>query len=361
MSEQKADSDVNGGELLNLKALAENRSGIARGALFDRVAGLLFAGEGELPPEVCALIDQILTGLIHHVEADVRKRVAERLSSLKSAPHDLIKLLASDTIEIARPILHHSPVLTDGDLVEIVQTLTTDHRMAVAMRPEVAARVSAALAAAKEPQVLQALLANLGAIIPRAVLGDLVALSKSVEGIRKPLLSRRDMPKDIAHRMFWFVSGALRHTILDKFSIDAGELDAVLATVLAEKDAEMARKPCKPARSGMGEINALIAKVKSGDMKGFTVALAGLIGVEAATAAKIVGDVDGEALAIACKALGADRSQFTTIFLQLDYKRFGQARPASHVQNVSKIYDLLPQTKAQATVSLWNAQDALAA
>lgn len=105
----------------------------------------------------------------------------------------------------------------------------------------------------------------------------------------------------------------------------------------------------------------MIAKVKAGDLHGFTLALATLIGVEPVVAAKIVADTGGEPLAIACKAVGADRSQFTTIFLQIDYKRFGKARPASHVQNVSKIYDLLPQTKAQTTVSLWNAQGALAA
>lgn len=361
MSEQQAQGDVNNGELLNLKTLAENRTGFARGALFDRVAGLLFEGQGELTPEVSALIDQILTGLIKHVEADVRQKVAHRLSSLKTAPHELTKLLANDAIEIARPILHHSPVLSDIDLIDVVESQTTDHRMAIAMRPEVSATVSVALAAAKEPKVIEALLANFGAVIPRALMGDLVALSNAVEGIRKPLLVRRDMPKDIAHRMFWFVSAALRQTILEKFSIDPHELDGILATILAEKGAEVAHGRAKAARSGMGEVNGLVAKVKAGDVNGFTAALAKLIGVEPAIAAKIVADAGGEPLAIACKAVGADRSQFTSIFLQIDFKRFGKARPASHIQNVSKIYDLVPQAKAQANVSLWNAQGAIAA
>jgi hypothetical protein len=52
MSATKAPDTVNGNDLLNLKTLAENRSGFARGALFDRVAGLLFEGKGELTPEV---------------------------------------------------------------------------------------------------------------------------------------------------------------------------------------------------------------------------------------------------------------------------------------------------------------------
>jgi uncharacterized protein (DUF2336 family) len=362
MSTVRTEDDVNGGELLNLKALAENRAGFARSALFDRVAGLLFESEGELSPEVRALIDQILTGLIKHVETDVRHKVAKRLSNLKTAPHELTRVLANDTIEIARPILHHSPVLTDLDLIDIVQTTTTDHREAIAKRPALPANVSRALAAAKEPKVVEALLANMGAVIPRSVFADLVALAKAVEPIRKPLLSRSDMPKDLAHRMFWFVSAAMRHAILERFSVDPHELDEIFAQMLAAKDAEAALKnAAKPQRWSMGEVNALIAKVKAGDVNGFAQGLGKLIGVDQDIAAKIVADTGGEPLAIACKAIGADRSQFTTIFLQLDYKRFGKARPISHVQGVTKIYDLLPADKAMAAVSLWNAQGALAA
>ncbi len=355
-----AEDDVNSGELLNLKALAENRAGFARSALFDRVAGLLFESEGELTPEVRTLIDQILTGLIRQVEADVRKKVSQRLSGLKTAPHALTKMLAGDEIEIARPILHHSPVLETADLLEIIAGKTTDHREAIAKRPSVPAEVSAALVAAKEPKVVEALLANMGAVIPRTVFGDLVALAEAVDGLRKPLVGRKDMPKDLAHRMFWFVSGAMRHAILQRFAVDPKELDGILAEVLAEQGAVHAASTGKGKAAAwtMGEVNALVGKLKLGDIAGFTRALAQIIGVVPEVAAKIVADKGGEALAIACRAVGADRSQFTTIFLQLDYKRFGQARPLSHVESVSKIFDLMPKEKALAQVALWNAQGA---
>ena len=76
------------------------------------------------------------------------------------------------------------------------------------------------------------------------------------------------------------------------------------------------------------------------------------------TATKIVSDMGGEPLAIACKAVGADRSQFTTIFMQLDFKRFGKARPMSFLDGVSRIYDAMPQAKARAMVQLWGLQSA---
>ena len=361
MSEQ-AEDDVNSAELLDMKTLAANRTGFARNALFDRVAGLLFESEGELSPEVRALIDQILTGLIKHVESEIRAKVANRLSSLKTAPLELTRLLANDNIEIALPILHHSPVLTDRDLIAIVETKTPEHREAIAKRPELPGNVCAALAKSKEPKAVEALLANMGAVIPREVFADLVALSKAIETVRKPLLSRKELPKDLAHQMFWFVSAALRHTILDRFSIDAKELDGVFAQILDEKAAEVAAATRSNASTWRtGEVNALVAKVRAGDVPGFTKAMALLIGIDVATATKIVSDNGGEPLAIACKAMGADRSQFTTIFLQLDYKRFGKARPISHVQDVSKVFDALSTDKARATMTLWNAQGAMAA
>lgn len=345
---------MNSGELLTLKALAQNSARLARSALFDRVATLLFEGEGELSPEVQRLIDQILTDLIDQVEGDVRRRVSARLATLKTAPHALTMLLASDAIEIARPILHHSPVLTDRDLIELVQAKTTEHREAIARRAKIPAEVSAALAAKKEPKVVEALLTNLGAVIPRAVFGDLVALSEAVESIRKPLVARRDMPKDLAHRMFWFVSAALRQTILERFAIDAKELDSLFADVLVEHQEQLSARPA--AHRMTGEVNALLAKVKAGDVAGFTTLLAQTIGIGVQLAEKIVADVGGEALAIACKALGADRSQFTTIFLQLDYMRLGRPRPIAQVHTISKIFDLMPVERARAQVSLWNAQ-----
>lgn len=341
--------------MLDLKSLAENRTGFARNALFDRVAGLLFESEGELSDEVRTLIDQILTGLIHQVEADVRKKVACRLANLNSAPHGLVKALAADEIEIASPILFHSPVLSTQDLIEIVNATSPEHREAIAKRASVPADVVKALVSVKEPRVIQALLANVGAVIPRSIFNDLVSLAESVDTIRRPLMDRRDFPKDLAHQMFWFVSAAMRQTILQRFSIDPGELDAIIAEVINEPTLRISPQSQRVSSWSTGEVQALVAKAKAGDIPGFTKALEIVTGVDAKTAARIVADMGGEPLAVACKAIGADKSQFTTIFMQLDFKRYGKARPMSFLEGVAKTYDILPQQKAKAMMKVWAA------
>lgn len=345
---------VNSSELLNLQTLAENRATFARSSLFQRVSGMLFETEGELKPEVRTLIDEILVGLIGQVEAEVRKTVAERICTLNSAPPTLTKMLANDEIDVARSVLQHSPVLTEHDLLGTIRNMSGDHRQAIARRAYVSAAVSAELAKRHEPNVIEALLDNAGAIIPRAVFNDLVALSQKVESIRRPLIRRPDLPKDMAYQMFWWVSAALRHVIIDQFRVEPAELDGLLAQILVDKEVELNAKR-KENNWRQGDISAMISKLKAGDVKGFTTALAQLAGIEPKTAAQIVSDAGGEALALTSKAIGADRSQFTSIFLQLDYKRHGRARPLSHIETISKMYDDVPTQRAKSAIAMWNA------
>jgi hypothetical protein len=182
-----------------------------------------------------------------------------------------------------------------------------------------------------------------------------------VDSIRRPLIDRRDVPKDLAHQLFWHVSASMRQAIVQRFTIDTAELDKIFADVLAEKQMRFLPSAQKQSTWAAGEVQALVAKAKAGDVAGFTKALEVIIGVDTKTAQRIVADMGGEPLAIACKAVGADRSQFTTIFMQLDFKRFGKARPMSFLDGVSKIYDALPQAKAKALVQVWNLNSELQA
>ena len=343
-------------ELLSLKVLAENRAVFARSSLFERVSGLLFEGEGELKPEVRTLIDEILVGLIGQVEIQIRQKVSERIAALTAPPPALTKLLAGDEISVARPILEQSPILTERDLHALIDEASADHRHAIAKRVALSASISTALAAKRETKVIEALLANAGAIIPADVFEDLVALSKSVETIRKPLLMRGDLPKDLAYQMFWWVTAALRNVILQRFAVDAKELDGLLGSILHETQLERSTKAAPQFQWRQGEINALVSKLKLGDVKGFTQGLAQLANIAPETAARIVSDASGEPMVILAKAIGADRAQITTIFLHLDYKRHGKARPPAQIETIASLYDAVTTDRAKSAILLWDAQ-----
>jgi hypothetical protein len=61
-------------------------------------------------------------------------------------------------------------------------------------------------------------------------------------------------------------------------------------------------------------------------------------------------------LAVAARALGADRSQFTALVLQLDYKRHGKARPPAVIEPAAEAFDAVSEQNARAVLALWNAQ-----
>jgi hypothetical protein len=142
---------------------------------------------------------------------------------------------------------------------------------------------------------------------------------------------------------------------LQRFTVDPTELDGMLGAILREMRAK------RPKGEGafqwcQGEVNALVAKVKHGDVKGFTRSLAQIANISLETAARVVSDSSGEPMVILAKAIGADRSQITAIFLQLDYKRHGRARPVAQIETLARLYDAVTAERAKAAIELWDAQ-----
>ena len=78
------------------------------------------------------IVADLLYDILRASDVSVRQRCARRLAGLLEAPSRLLRVLACDQFEIARPILEESRALTDFDLLEIVQAGSLQHRMAIA-------------------------------------------------------------------------------------------------------------------------------------------------------------------------------------------------------------------------------------
>ena len=159
-------------------------------------------------------MSDILRQLIHDVEISVRKHLAIRLSDEPLAPSELVYALANDNAEIAHPILMRSDVLKDAQLIEIIRNRDLEHQLSVAMRASVSEAVSGALVETSEVSVVERLLENPGAEIGRQAMTYLVEQSQRVDAFQNPLIRRKDLPKDLAERMYWWVSAALRKSIV---------------------------------------------------------------------------------------------------------------------------------------------------
>lgn len=336
--------------LSELSSLAQERQPEARQSLFEKVCDLALAGGGEIAPPIQTLMDDILLGLVHNVEHRIRQRLAERLAPLQSAPPELLRFLARDDIDIAQPILQQSSQLGEEDLVAIIGAGSKDHALAIAKRPRITEPVTTMLVDTDDFQVFEALAENQTAQISRESLATLTARSETHEPLQKTLLARRDLPPEFAHQMFWWVTATLRRFVLDRYDVDQSVLDRILSEIADEQAPPAARAAQK---AGMN-VASLITNLRTDKAAEFRRDLAGLLGLSEETARRIINDPGGEALAVACRAMGADRSQFTTLLLLLDYKRFGRPRPTGHLEQVAIAYDRIPHDRARMTTRLWD-------
>src|SRR3954465_15927129 len=76
----------------------------------------------------------------------VRQTMAQVFAHSSEAPAAIVQALATDQPSVALPILEHSPLLIDADLVDIVATGDSQMQCAIARDPKLPATICAAIA-----------------------------------------------------------------------------------------------------------------------------------------------------------------------------------------------------------------------
>lgn len=312
-----------GDDVARLYRLAADSQSTARAGLYGAVAQVFHKDNNRFSATERTLICEILRQLTFQVEMSVRHALAEQLATDESAPHELILMLANDQIEVARPVLAGSPVLTGDDLFSLVSQTSQDHQAAVATRPDLPAAVVNRLADSESDVVLQALAANTRAPIGEAAMARLVERSRGRPAVQEPLLRRTDLPNQLAGTMYVWVSDSLRQYILDNFEVDARTIaQAMSAAVQTAANRPADKAEASPARrlvdklASAGQLRAgfLLKALHQGQMDLFEEAFARLLGTDPARARNIIFESGAKGLALACRAVGIDRSVFMTIF-----------------------------------------------
>lgn len=347
-----------------LLQLARDKTEQGRQLLTENISDLFISEEGRLSDHERALMGDILIKLVSAVESVVRAELADGVARMENAPPELISLLANDDIAVARPILEHSPVLRTPELIEIIKQRSQEHRLAIAIRDYVSPEVSDSLVSFGEHDVLEALLKNPDAEISRRSMEYLVAESRRIDQFREPLLNREDLPPALAHRMFWWVSAALRRKILEDFSLDEHELDGALedATKRALYDQSQTEGAMVRAQrlvhrlweSGDLSFEFLIQALRQQRIQVFVAGLAELANIDIGTAARIFADEGGESMAVVARAIGMNRSEFTSVYLLLAQSRSGgKPYDVKILKKILELYDSVKKDHALTALRYW--------
>ena len=332
-----------------LMQLAQTKSPADRERLLLAIADLCESAEdvGALDTSaIQLLLNDIFMILVVEAERDIRARLAEKLACAHWAPKALVNVLALDDIEIARPIIANSPVLEDRDLIRLLVEATIEHQIEVARRPRIGPLVVDAILTQEEPAVLTALASNETAQVSADGMARLVAASRRIPALRPPLVRHPAMTAELAEQLYAWVGQALRSVIVARFQVDAEALDRALAEavrdahggpsadgeapdqqgeLLLEREEMERRLIAKLHDAGQLRAGYLLRALREGKLSLFEGALAKLGGFTLEQARQATGSDEPELLALACAAVGVDKSVFPSVLQHV--RQLNNGRP----------------------------------
>jgi uncharacterized protein (DUF2336 family) len=304
-----------------LAQLATNPQGTTREEIFLAVASLYRVQGAYLSERERSLMQDILERLARDVATAIRIGFAERLASDASAPRDLILLLAADRIEVARPLILHSPLLTEADFLRMLAKNGEAYREAVAARDHIGEPLTDVLANSDADAVLTTLARNATARISLAAFETLVEKSKTLTALQNPLARRADLPPALATKICDFASETLKAIIVQNFKVKEARRDAI-GPAERETECEPQRQPAEGAQrlidklaiSGQLRASFLLRVLHQGQIDLFDLAFARLLDIPLAEQRHKFYETSPKSVALACRAAGIDRCVFATVF-----------------------------------------------
>ena len=171
----------------------------------------------------------ILEKLVKDVELEVRSALAAHVKNCAVLPPSIARDISEDVDAVAVPFIECSPVLSDSDLVAVIELGNTRKQVAVARRDTVSERVSDALVATRSGEVVTALLANDRAAVSEPAYHDIVehfGADKTVQGL---MVERPMLPMTVIERLIQSVSTALRRRLVEKHALPGELADELVA------------------------------------------------------------------------------------------------------------------------------------
>ena len=194
----------------DLIALARGKAPEDRERLMLALAKLCDLPEAGASDRAKSVIEDLFLSLIAGAERSIRLHLAEILAPARWAPSALINALALDDIEIARPIIAMSPVLTDADLLRLLVVATLEHQIEIARRPAIGEQVVDQIISTGDPATLAALAGNPTAEVSSDAMASLVAASQRIAALRSPLARHPRLNRELAQLLYTWVGQTLQ-------------------------------------------------------------------------------------------------------------------------------------------------------
>ena len=217
-----------------------------------RVTDLFLSSAGSFNNEQIELFDDVLERLVKTIElraiADVSARIAlaemsMQLAPVAQAPPSVVRRLARhDEIAIAGPVLTESARLSTADLVELAETKSEPHLLAISGRWWLQEIVTDVLLARRYPAVSRRIINNPGARVSAAGFAIVVAQAESDPELAVETGIRVDLPSELRRRLLSNATEVVRSRLLSRAPPHVfEEIRSAIVAVSAGVDREMSR------------------------------------------------------------------------------------------------------------------------
>jgi len=228
-------------------------------------------GSDQMDDRARTIAEDIFRYLLRDVEVRVRSALSENLKDSQILPHDIALSLANDVIEVAEPVLKSSQVLTDEDLIEIVQNQSSESRVAIAQRDNVAADVCEALVETADEQAVATMVGNDGTEVSESTFEKVLDIFPDSDQVKEQAVGRAKLPVKLAERLVTMVSDKLQSRLISHH-----ELSPAVAADVILQSREKATLALLTPQSDTVDVENLVEQLHSNGRLTATIILRGL-------------------------------------------------------------------------------------
>jgi len=257
----------------------------------------------------------------------VRQAMAEVFARSAEAPAAIVQALSLDQPSVAIPVLEHSPLLIDADLVDIVATGNCEIQCAIARRINLPASVCAAIAEVGAPEAALELIENAYAELAPFSWDRIVERHGHLAAIRESMLVLEDLPAATRVALVAKLSGTLAQFVVARNWLSADRAvrvasearDRSTVNIAAVSRGEDMRGLVQHLRA-TGQLTAglILRALLSGNLELFEAALAELSGLPPARVSALLHDRGGASVHALLQRAGLPESTFAAFRAALD-------------------------------------------
>jgi uncharacterized protein (DUF2336 family) len=257
----------------------------------------------------------------------VRQAMAEVFSRSADAPAAIVQALSLDQPSVALPVLEHSPLLIDADLVDIVATGNGDMQCAIARRINLPASVCAAIAEVGSAAAALELIENVDAELPPFSWDRIVERHGHLAAIRESMLVLEDLPSATRLALVAKLSDTLAQFVVARNWLSADRAGRIASDARERSTVNIAAHSRGDDIGGLvrhlratGQLNAglILRALLSGNLELFDAALAELSGLPRARVSALLHDRGGASLQALLIRAGLPESTFAAFQVALE-------------------------------------------